>query len=95
MESRSEQGEGTGPYTINVDELLATVQEQGAFILQNAAHTQYRVQVSCPVCEQLTEWVEAKGDLFRMQLCGHEVRGVRRRVRVDENGFLRVDADPS
>lgn len=83
------------PHTINVDELLAEVQEQGAFIFQNAAHTQYRVRVSCPECKQPTEWVEAKGDLFRMQSCGHEVRGARRRVRVDENGFLRVDADPS
>lgn len=81
--------------TLDLEAFNRALEEQRAAIFQNAAHTQYGVRVPCPACQQTTQWVEGKDDLFRMQPCGHEVRGVRRRIRVHDSGFLRVDADPS
>lgn len=81
--------------TLDLEAFRKAVEEQRPMIFQNAAHTQYKVTIPCPECQQTTRWVEEeKGRLFRMQPCGHEVYGKAGQIVVDDNGYLRVQEDP-
>ena len=80
--------------TLDLHAFHEAIKQQTAMIFENAAHTQYHVSIPCPECSQPTKWVEGKGNEFRMQPCGHQVPSSARPVRVDADGFLRVDNDP-
>lgn len=79
---------------LSLEAFNAAVREQHAHIFQNAAHTQYHVAIPCPQCQQTTQWVEGKGNLYRMQPCGHEVPSDARQIEVDDSGYLRVKDAP-